>query len=109
MWFDFTPGLSPLSRLSTSTSPPHNMSEPDAYSAQIAQMQRQLDEMKEKERRGKAEAARKAENDRLESEEREATRRLEAAKARRLALMAAEADEEAAEVRRSQEVGTSGE
>jgi hypothetical protein len=32
------------------------MSEPDAYSAQIAQMQRQLDEMKEKERRGKAEA-----------------------------------------------------
>jgi hypothetical protein len=31
------------------------MSEPDTYSAQITQMQKQLDEMKEKERRGKAE------------------------------------------------------
>ena len=85
------------------------MSEPDAFSAKIEQMQKQLDEMKKKERRGKAEAARKAENERLEKEEREATMRLETAKAKRLALMADDANEEAEEIRRSQEVGTSGE
>ena len=84
------------------------MSGSDTYSAKVLEMQRQLEEMKEQERRGKAEADRQAEVEKIEEEERAATKRLEEAKARRLALMAAEAEGEAVYVRRRQEVGTGG-
>jgi hypothetical protein len=84
------------------------MSGSDTYSAKVVEMQRQLEEMKEQERRGKAEADRRAEVEKIEEEERAATKKLEEAKARRLALLAAEAEGEAVYVRRRQEVGTSG-
>jgi len=84
------------------------MSGSDTYSAKVLEMQRQLEEMKEQEHRGKAEADRQAEVEKFEEEERAATKRLGEAKARRLALMAAEAEGEAVYVRRRQEVGTGG-
>ena len=62
----------------------------------------------EQERKERAEKDRKAEVERIEEEERAATKKLEEAKAKRLALLAAEAEGEAVFVRRAQEAGTSG-
>jgi hypothetical protein len=83
------------------------MPNPDTYSAKIAEMQKQLEELQR--RREEAEAQRQAETERLEREEREAADRLAAVTARKNELLAIDAQESAVTIRRKQELETGGE